>query len=108
MKWFINLPVRAKLLLAFCVMIALLVLVSAIAYRGIATVRQNQKSLFEEDFTKVVGIMNVRFHQTKIRLNASTELIVTDRPTLEALLKDSEERITVIDRSEEHTSELQS
>ena len=97
MKWFINLPMRAKLLLAFGLMIALLVVVSAIAYRGIATVRQNQKSLFEEDFTKVVGIMNVRFHQTKIRLNASTELIVTDRPTLEALLKDSEERITVID-----------
>lgn len=97
MKWFINLPIRAKLLLGFGLMIALLVLVSAIAYRGIATVRQNQKSLFEEDFTKVVGIMNVRFHQTKIRLNASTELIVTDRPTLEALLKDSEDRITVID-----------
>ncbi|OHD72106.1 MAG: hypothetical protein A2V99_09815 [Spirochaetes bacterium RBG_16_67_19] len=92
-----NLPMRAKLLLAFGLMIALLVLVSAIAYRGIATVRQDQKSLFEEDFTKVVGIMNVRFHQTKIRANSVTAQMVTDRSTQDSLLKDGDERTKTVD-----------
>ena len=97
MKWFINLPMRAKLLLGFGLMIALLVLVSAIAYRGIATIRQNQKSLFEKDFTKVVGIMNVRFHQTKIRANSVTAQMVTDRSTQDSLLKDGDERTKTVD-----------
>lgn len=97
MKWFTNLPIRAKLFLGFGFIIVLLVLVSIAAYRGITTIRQNQKRLYEEDFTKVMDIMNVRFHQTKIRTNSATMLLVNNRQTIETLLKDGDERIKVID-----------
>jgi methyl-accepting chemotaxis protein len=97
MKWFINLAMRTKLFLGFGLMVVLLALVTAVAYRGIKTIRENQKQLFEEDFAKVVDIMEVQFNQTKIRLNAATELLVTDRPAQESSLKDSDDRIKTVD-----------
>jgi methyl-accepting chemotaxis protein len=97
MKWFINLAMRTKLFLGFGLMVVLLALVTAVAYRGITTIRENQKQLFEEDFAKVVDIMEVQFNQTKIRLNAATELLVTDRPAQESSLKDSDDRIKTVD-----------
>ncbi len=96
MKWFINLAMRTKLFLGFGLMVVLLALVTAVAYRGITTIRENQKQLFEEDFARVVDIMEVQFNQTKIRLNAATELLVTDRPAQESSLKDSDDRIKTI------------
>ncbi len=96
MKWFINLAMRTKLFLGFGLMVVLLALVTAVAYRGITTIRENQKQLFEEDFARVVDIMEVQFNQTKIRLNAATELLVTDRPAQESSLKDSDDRIKTV------------
>jgi methyl-accepting chemotaxis protein len=96
MKWFINLAMRTKLFLGFGLMVVLLALVTAVAYRGITTIRENQKQLFEEDFARVIDIMDVQFNQTKIRLNATTELLVTQRSAQESSLKDSDDRIKTV------------
>jgi methyl-accepting chemotaxis protein len=98
MKWFINLAIRTKLFLGFGLMVVLLVMVTAVAYRGIDMIRENQKQLFEEDFARVIDIMDVQFSQTKIRLNAATELLVTQRSAQESSIKDSNDRIENIDR----------
>ena len=79
MKWFINLAMRTKLFLGFGLMVVLLALVTATAYRGITTIREDQSRLFEENLTRVFDIMDVQFNQAKIRLNAATELLVTER-----------------------------
>jgi methyl-accepting chemotaxis protein len=96
MKWFTNLAIRTKLFLGFGLMVVLLVMVTAVAYRGIDMIRENQKQLFEEDFARVIDIMEVQFNQTKIRLNATTELLVTQRSAQESSMNDSKDRMEKI------------
>lgn len=57
---FMNLSTRAKLLLGFGIMIALLAAVSTISYRDTSYLRASQKALFEEDLSIVFNLMNLR------------------------------------------------
>jgi methyl-accepting chemotaxis protein len=90
MKWFVDLPMGAKLFLGFGLMIVLLVLVTAIAYRGITTIQREQKNLFAGDFISVIDIKDVRFTQSKNRERTAIMLLVPDGATRQSLLKEIE------------------
>ena len=56
MKGFLDLSVRAKLYLGFGVMVLLLAGTAFAAYRGITSIRDSQRALFEVQFADAVDI----------------------------------------------------
>jgi methyl-accepting chemotaxis protein len=97
MKGFANLSIRTKLLLGFALIVALLILVAAVAFRGITTIRERQKILYDENFSRVIDVMDVRFNQAKIRLDEMSEILVSDRASIDSFIKDSDDRTKTVD-----------
>lgn len=60
MNFFSNLSTRAKLLLGFGLLLALLMTVSAVAYRNADRLKSSQKALFEEDLSVAFNLMALR------------------------------------------------
>jgi methyl-accepting chemotaxis protein len=60
MIYFLNISTRAKLLLAFGLMVALLATVSGIAYRDTVHVKESQRVLFQEDMAVAYDLMTLR------------------------------------------------
>jgi methyl-accepting chemotaxis protein len=85
MNWFLNLNTRGKLVISFGLMIALLAVVFATAYRGIADIQSRQKETYEVQFTKVAELRDVRLYQDKIRAASLSMLVLKDRLRLEPL-----------------------
>ncbi|MBS1190097.1 MAG: sensor histidine kinase [Rhodocyclaceae bacterium] len=69
MKWLPNLSVQRKLLAGFGVLIALLVIVSAMAYRGMSEIRASQQELYEDNFSVANGLLTLRNNINAERLD---------------------------------------
>jgi methyl-accepting chemotaxis protein len=92
MKWFADLQTRSKLVLGFGLMIALLAVVIATAYRSITTMQQSLESLAQVEFNNVSDLKDLQSNQHLIRGNSASALITTDRSAQEKLLNDGDER----------------
>jgi methyl-accepting chemotaxis protein len=92
MKWFVDLQTRNKLFLGFGLLIVLLALVIAVAYRGITTVKQSMQSLAAVEFANVAELRAVQYNQSEIRSKTLTMLLVADPAIHERSLKDGDER----------------
>jgi methyl-accepting chemotaxis protein len=79
MKWFLDLPVRAKLLVGFGLMVAFLAVVTITAYMGITAIQESQRSLYDHEFTIAVDLENLRSNQQAIRATALTMMMLTER-----------------------------
>lgn len=90
MRWFLDLQTRNKLFLGFGVMVILLAIIAVTAYKGIKEIGKAQEALVA-DFHHVADLKDIRFHQARIRSDALTMLVVSDRSALEALRKDGDE-----------------
>ncbi|MBS1191880.1 MAG: methyl-accepting chemotaxis sensory transducer with Pas/Pac sensor [Rhodocyclaceae bacterium] len=60
MNWFSKLSVQSKLVAGFGVVIALLVIVSATAYRGMSEIQASQQALYEDDFSVAYDLLTLR------------------------------------------------
>jgi CHASE3 domain sensor protein len=57
MNWFVNLSTRTKLFLIFGFMVFFLLVVIAIAFNGLTTIRQSQDELFQQDFLSSIELV---------------------------------------------------
>jgi methyl-accepting chemotaxis protein len=92
MQWFLNLTTRAKLFLAFGLMLLLLASVMVTAYLDIRAIQESQKSLYEEEFTTAVDLKDIRSNQNAIHAASLAMLLVTQRSGQEALHQEIKER----------------
>jgi len=92
MKWFLNLTTRNKLFLGFGLMIAFLVIVIAVAYRGIATIQVAQQKLYREEFANAMDLMTLRSNENGARAGVLDMLVVTKRSDQEIWHQDIKER----------------
>jgi methyl-accepting chemotaxis protein len=79
MQWFLNLTMRAKLLLGFGVMLVLLAAVGVIAYRGLTALQESQLRLYNENFADAVDFLDLRADQNGIRAALLTMMGATTR-----------------------------
>jgi len=99
MNWFKNLKTGNKLLLGFGMMVVLLAMVMAIAYHAIATIRDSQQRLFDQEFVGVVNMVEFRADLNRQRARMLTMMFTTDRTRQEALVQDIHSRVKEIDQS---------
>jgi HAMP domain-containing protein len=92
MKWFLDLTVRAKLLLAFGLMLLLLASVMVTAYTGIRAIVASQKALYEQEFTTAVDLKEVRYNQMAMRVSLLIMMLLADRTKQGALDQEIKER----------------
>jgi len=79
MKSFLDLSTRGKLFIGFGLMIVLLAIVAATAYRGIDVLQQTQKRLYEEVIADQLDLREVRSSQLAIRADVAVLFLLTDR-----------------------------
>src|SRR5665213_868146 len=99
MNWFKNLKTGTKLLLGFGAMTVALATIIVIAYGAITSIRDSQRQLFEQEFTGVVGMSELRTDLNRERASALEMMLTINRGEQEALRKDIEIRVGVIDES---------
>jgi light-regulated signal transduction histidine kinase (bacteriophytochrome) len=92
MRWFLDLSTRGKLFTGFGVMIALLVIVAATAYRDISAIQESQKNLYEREFADAVDIKDIRANQNATRASVATMMLVAGRAELDQLHDDIRKR----------------
>ncbi len=92
MQWFLNLTTRAKLFLAFGLMLLLLASVMVTAYTGIRAILASQKALYEQEFTTAVDLKDLRYNQMAMRASLLTMMLLADRTKQEALDQEIKER----------------
>ena len=59
MRWFLDRSTRGKLHAVFGVVIVLLAVVAAVAYRSLAAMQDSQRALYEQELTDVIDIKAV-------------------------------------------------
>jgi methyl-accepting chemotaxis protein len=84
MKWFLDLPVRAKLLVGFGLIVAFLVVVTITAYMGITAIQESQRSLYDHEFTIAVDLESLRSNQQATRATALAMMMLTERSDQES------------------------
>jgi hypothetical protein len=79
MKWFLDIPVGATLLVGFGLIVVLRVVVTITAYISITAIQKSQKSLYDHEFTLAVDLENLRSNQHAIQAAALTMMSLTKR-----------------------------
>ncbi|MDO8680799.1 MAG: methyl-accepting chemotaxis protein [Acidobacteriota bacterium] len=92
MKWFLDLTTRGKLFAGFGLMIAFLATVIVTAYQGIAAIQASQKNLYEEDFSNVVDLLNLRSDENGMRAALFSMMAVTKRSEQEVWQQEIKQR----------------
>jgi methyl-accepting chemotaxis protein len=85
MKSFLDLSTRGKLFIGFGLMIVLLAIVAATAYRGIDLLQKTQKQLYEGVIADQLDLREVRSNQLAIRADVAVLFLLTDRSRQEEL-----------------------
>ena len=98
MKWFLDLTMRAKLLVCFGLILALMTWVVASAYTGIATIRESQDRLYQEDFANVRDLQALRALQNQVRAEMLEAQLSRTRKEQERLLNEAAQRSRQIER----------
>src|ERR1043166_1273742 len=92
MNWFKNLKTGAKLFVGFGTMIVLLGMVIAIAHRAINEICDSQRRLFEQDFTVVEDLVQLRADLNRQRADIQQMMLTTNRTGQETIEKDIRDR----------------
>src|SRR5262245_26343856 len=72
MKWLLDLSTRSKLFFGFGLMIVLIAVVVATAYRGISVLSETQRKLYEHEFADERDMREVRSQQLATRADVAT------------------------------------
>ena len=99
MKWFLNLTTRNKLFLGFGLMIACLAIVIVTAYRGIATIQDSQKRLYQEDFANAQELIKLLAEENGVRASLLSMMLETkqsDQGVWHEDIRDRSNKITEI------------
>ncbi|MGB4359207.1 MAG: methyl-accepting chemotaxis protein, partial [Rhodoferax sp.] len=80
------------LFVGFGLMIAFLAIVIATAYRGIATIQDSQKRLYQEEFANAQDLMKLRMNQNGVRASLLSMMLVTKPSDQEIWQQDVRER----------------
>jgi methyl-accepting chemotaxis protein len=105
MKWFLNLTTRNKLFLGFGLMIVLLAIVIAAAYRGITQIQASQHNLYQKEFANTVDLLNLRSDENGVRAAQLSMMAVTTRSDRETWHQDIKLRSKDIAEATQHLLE---
>ena len=92
MKWFLDLPMRAKLFVGFSLMVVFLAVVTITAYMGITAIQAAQKSLYEQEFTIAVDLEELRSNQNAAGVAMLTMMMLSERSDQEAQYQEIKNR----------------
>ena len=95
MRWFLDLSTHAKLYLSFGLIVVLLSVVAASAYRSISLIQDSQKALYEDEFTDVLNIKQIRANQLANRADMLALMVPGSRAELPALESTIRQRASV-------------
>lgn len=84
MRWFANLPIPAKLLIGFGLMVALLALVTSTACLALTAMQNSQRNLYDHEFTIAVDLEELRSNQNANQAALLTMMLLRGRPDQEA------------------------
>ena len=85
MRWFLDLSTRGKLYVSFGLMVVLLAVVAAAAYRSITLIRDSEKALYEDEFTDVLDIKEIRANQLANRADMLSLMVPGSRAEIAAM-----------------------
>lgn len=97
MRWFLDLSTRGKQYLSFGLMAVLLAVVATVAYRSIALIQDSQRALYEDEFTDVLDMKEIRANQLANRADMLS-LMKIDRSFVITIAEgvDAEEQAKVL------------
>jgi diguanylate cyclase (GGDEF)-like protein/PAS domain S-box-containing protein len=98
-RWFLNLSTSGKLYTSFGLMVVLLAVVAAAAYRSIVVIQESHRALYEQEFSDVLDIKAVRANQVANRADLLSMMVPGSRTELGALEKTVRERVKGTDES---------
>ena len=99
MQWFLDLSTRAKLFVSFGLIVVLLAIVAASAYRGISGIRDSQKTLYEHSFADVTDIRDLRSAQFENRIDLLSAALAAKTVEVPALQKQIDVRRQRVDEA---------
>ena len=97
MNWFVNLSTRTKLFLIFGFMVFFLLVVIAIAFNGLTTIRQSQDELFQQDFLSSIELVELRSDQNRTRAQVLEMMMIKDTIKQQSLEREIREKAKEID-----------
>ena len=103
MRWFLNLATRSKLFSSFALVIVLLAVVIATAYRGITTVQASQKALYREEFMNALDLIEIRSQQNAARADMLSIILLPQRSDQDAVREEVKRRAK---EAQERTQQL--
>jgi methyl-accepting chemotaxis protein len=105
MKWFINLKTGTKLILGFGVLVVLLGMAIVTGYDAITAIRDSQRRLFEQHFSSVVDLVELRADQNRQRAQILEMILTTNQTELDNLARDIQSQVKEIDNELQRSSE---
>ena len=84
MRWFLDLPIRAKLLIGFGLMVVFLAVVTISAYLAMTAIQESQRSLYAHEFAIAVDLEELRSNQNATRAATLTMMMLSQRSDQEA------------------------
>jgi methyl-accepting chemotaxis protein len=99
MKYFMNLTTRSKLLLSFGLICILFLLIIFIAYKGIKSITQSEKELYNRDVTIALELRELRAHQNFNRaalLDMMLTQVKSEQMAIEASINEKSQEIDKI------------
>ena len=87
--------IRTKLFAGFGLMIVLLALVAATAYRGITAVQESQRNLSEREFVDALEMKEIRSNQAAARSKVFAMIVLPRGSSQEALHSDIDRKSVV-------------
>ena len=103
MRWFLDLSTRGKLYVSFALMVALLAVVGAAAYRSISLIQNSQAALYESEFADVMEIREIRANQLANRADMLSMMVPGSRAEVATVEKAIRARV---DRTSESMRRL--
>ena len=97
MKWFINLPMRMKLILGFGAMWLLLASVILTAYVNISGIARSSRMLHDKQYTIALELLGFRSNQNFNRAQILEMMMVPDKPAQEKIVATINERLLLMD-----------
>ena len=106
MRWFLDMSVRAKLLVGFGLVIAMLVATAGTAAIALGSMRDAQREVIEKDYQIAVDLLALRGAQNRQRALFLDMSLKTRRPEQEALERDIRAGRPVMDQQIERIKRL--
>ena len=67
MNWFLNFKIQNKIFFGFGLMLVFLVVMTAVAYQNITSIRESQEKLFQSDFAIALELVEFRSDMNRMR-----------------------------------------